>query len=489
MTGAGTMDPCRNRPDAAFWALERFGSRTALHDGDQAIDYLTLARLADAQTAALQPRQVLALECTNSLATVATYLGALRRGAVPLMVDASLPETARAALYWHYRIGRAFDGGSGRWRDTGVAPADAVQGHPALGLLLSTSGSTASPKLVRLTRDNLAANAASIVDYLGLDRGEVAITTLPLHYSYGLSVLNSHLACGARLVLTDQPVTAAPFWQQVAARGVTSLSGVPTLWRLLCRMRFERMSLPSVRSFTQAGGRLEPDEVRKLHAIAVAGGRSLFIMYGQTEASARIAYLPPALLPAKAGSIGIAIPGGQLHLVDAQGATLETPGVAGELVYRGPNVMLGYAEQADDLALGRSIDELHTGDLGQIDADGCCWITGRLKRFIKLFGHRVSLDEVEQGLRQQGLDAGVTGRDDRLMVGLAGADAAQAVALRGQLAAQLRVHASALQVTPLPALPLASNGKLQYGQLQQLLDAAAPPTPAPTFTAGAAHAR
>jgi len=463
-----------------FWQLERHGDAVALIDEHgQALSFEALALRADAAAAGLARGEVFALSCAANAATVQVYLGALRCGAVPLMLDGGLAADASTALLARYGIAQHFEGRTGTWQRSQSVTAGPAP-HSDLALLLSTSGSTASPKLVRLSRANLAANAGSIVDYLALGPTEVAITTLPLHYSYGLSVLNSHLACGARTVLSEAAVTQAEFWATVRGQGVTSLSGVPTLWRMLRRLRFERMALPSLRTLTQAGGRLEPDEVLWLAEAARAKGQRAFVMYGQTEATARIAYLPPDWLPGKAGAIGIAIPGGRLRVLSPEGKPLPV-GIDGELAYRGPNVMMGYAECAAELAGPPCVDELRTGDLGHVDADGCFWVTGRLKRIIKLFGHRVSLDEVERQLRDEGLDAGVVGRDDRLMVALVGATPAVAGQWAERLAKRHHWLPAAVAVVGLPALPLGGNGKLQYAELQrQIEQALAAPAVEPT---------
>jgi acyl-coenzyme A synthetase/AMP-(fatty) acid ligase len=237
------------------------------------------------------------------------------------------------------------------------------------------------------------------------------------------------------------------------------------------------MALPALRLMTQAGGALDADEVRWLAQLAAEQQRQLFIMYGQTEATARIACLAPERAQAKPGSIGQAIAGGTLALRDSGGKTVEGAGVEGELEYRGPNVMLGYAQTRADLALGRCTDLLRTGDLGWRDADGDYWISGRRQRFIKLFGHRCALDEVDRQLRAFGLDAAATGRDDRLMVGLVGS-AAQAQALRERLSLLYRVHASAVVVRPLAALPRNGAGKLLQAELLARLDAPLDEVPA-----------
>nr|WP_164555341.1 AMP-binding protein [Paracoccus haematequi] len=210
-----------------------------------------------------------------------------------------------------------------------------------LAMLLSTSGTTGAVKLVRLSGRNIHSNALAIADYLEIGAQDTAITTLPLHYSYGMSVLNSYLAAGARLVLTEESVTADGFWAQARGAGVTSLALVPTQFELLDKIGFQRATLPSLRYVTQAGGRLDPILAQRFAHAARAEGWQLVIMYGQTEASPRIAYVPPEAVLDNVQSIGRAIPGGRLWIENGQGHPIEDAGIAGELVYQGPNVMMG----------------------------------------------------------------------------------------------------------------------------------------------------
>jgi acyl-coenzyme A synthetase/AMP-(fatty) acid ligase len=331
--------------------------------------------------------------------------------------------------------------------------------HPELGLLLSTSGSTGSPKLVRLARGAVVANAKAIAETLALGPGEVAPTSLPLHYSYGLSVLSSHLAAGATVLLTNDGLLTEAFWTACRAHRVTSLAGVPYSYLMLRRIDLDRVAPPTLRTFTQAGGRLDPTLVRHYHAKAVARGGRLYVMYGQTEATARIAVLPPAELPARAGSVGRAIPGGSLTIDD------------GEVVYRGPNVMMGYALTRADLAHGDELGgELRTGDLGRLDDDGFLWITGRSRRIAKVFGLRVNLDELEALARAaaDGLELAAIGDDDRVVVFLAGAGAASAhlAVVRAAITGRLGLHPTGIVVTAVAALPRLASGKIDYGALE-----------------------
>ncbi len=238
--------------------------------------------------------------------------------------------------------------------------------HPDLALLLSTSGSTGAPKLVRLSHANLLSNARAIAGYLALTPADRGITSLPLHYCYGLSVLHSHLVAGAGVVMTSASVVDPCFAAAMGDGRVTNLAGVPHSFELLERAGPDVVHVPSLRFVTQAGGRMRAERVRAWAERCRQWDAAFFVMYGQTEATARMAYLPPALATEHPQAIGRAIPGGHLELRPVDGA----PAGVGELVYRGPNVMLGYATDQSELALGATVDELATGDMARYDADG-----------------------------------------------------------------------------------------------------------------------
>jgi acyl-CoA synthetase (AMP-forming)/AMP-acid ligase II len=328
--------------------------------------------------------------------------------------------------------------------------------HPDLALLLATSGSTGNPKLVRLSRTAVAANAESIATALGIDGDEVAPTTLPLFYTYGLSVLTSHLRRGATVVLERSGLTSREFWRAVDEHGATSMAAVPYQYEILHRLRFAPARYPRLRTLTQAGGRLRPDLIADFHARMAAVGGRMFVMYGQTEATARMTVLPPGCLPARLGSVGLPIPGGSVAVHP------ET----GEVIYRGPNVMMGYAENAVDLARSDDLGGvLATGDRGRLDDDGFLFITGRLKRMAKVFGVRVDLDDVERMVAHHGPVAAVAG-DDRLVVFVESNDAEVAAKLRAELAAGIGTHSSGVDVRPIGTLPLTPAGKIDYRALE-----------------------
>jgi acyl-CoA synthetase (AMP-forming)/AMP-acid ligase II len=234
------------------------------------------------------------------------------------------------------------------------------------------------------------------------------------------------------------------------------------MYETLHRLRFEPSRHPSLRTFTQAGGALRPNLVAHFHARAALAGARLVVMYGQTEATARISYVPPERLSEKLGTIGVPIPGGRLRLEPLEGGA--SGGGAAELVYEGENVMLGYAETAADLALGDTLHGvLRTGDLGTVDSDGYFSVVGRLKRFAKLFGRRVSLEDVERELESVfPVRAIATESGERLRVAVAADGDFGDDAVVSHLAKFLAVPPTAIALRRLAELPLTSTGKKDY---------------------------
>jgi acyl-CoA synthetase (AMP-forming)/AMP-acid ligase II len=344
---------------------------------------------------------------------------------------------------------------------------DAGEAGPGdeLAVLLSTSGTTGSAKLVRLARRNIEANATSIAEYLEIDEQERAILSLPIHYSYGLSVLNSHLASGASVIITPHSIMRPDFWADAARWQATSFAGVPYSYAILERTGLLRKAIPgSMRNLTQAGGRLAPDCIVRLHELMRERGGRMWVMYGQTEATARISYVPPDALPDKAGTIGIAIPGGRLSIRVGDQETTDQ-GIEGELVYRGPNVMLGYASGSQDLMLGDSLKgRLQTGDLGAVDRDGFFRLTGRTKRIAKVYGLRVNLDEIEAVASAHGPVAAVDDGEQILLWRAAGAETT-ADELRHEMAGRFGLHSRAFAIRDIDELPLKTSGKVDYDRL------------------------
>lgn len=388
--------------------------------------------------------------------SILTYLAALALGHPVLPVAPRKDDIA--ALIATYQPA-AIHGADG-WRHLEQGPARAAC-HPDLALLLSTSGSTGSPKLVRLSRQNVDSNALAIAAYLELTPQDRSALILPLHYSYGLSVLHAHLAAGASVLIGAPSLMAPDFAERID--GCTNLSGVPYSFDLMEEVGFRDRMPMSLRFMTVAGGRLDPDLVMLYGRHMKARGGRFFVMYGQTEATARMAYMKPDQALAHPDCIGDAIPGGRFSLIDEAGVEIRGTHQAGELVYRGPNVMMGYATSQSDLARGADLDALKTGDLAERLSNGLYRLVGRRNRFSKIAGLRLAHDEIEVHLAHAGIAAFVTGDDTALVI--AATTGADPAALRLQVAARTGLTANLTRVVILPDLPRHANGKPDYASI------------------------
>lgn len=376
--------------------------------------------------------------CKNTIESIVEYLACLEAGAPVVMLDATKDAETIENLRQIYKPG-------------------ITKCHPDLAVCLTTSGSTGSPKLVRLTLRNIIANAESIAEYLRIDANERPITMLPMYYSYGLSIINSHLLKGATILLTDKSYAQREFWNFLRENEATSMSGVPYTWEMLRRLRFMRMDMPSVRTMTQAGGKLNAEIALEYIRWAKSVNKQFIVMYGQTEATARMSYLPWERSEEKYASIGVAIPGGQFSLADD-----------GELIYQGANVSLGYAECAEDLMKGdENHGVLHTGDMARVDEEGFYYITGRKKRFVKVWGNRCNLDQVEQLVKPITTTCACAGVDDHITVFVTKEGLEKEI--KDLLASKTGLNPIAFAVKVIEAIPVKDSGKIDYTVLQNMI--------------------
>jgi acyl-CoA synthetase (AMP-forming)/AMP-acid ligase II len=418
------------------------------------------------------------LLCQNQYESVFFYINAIERAIVPIMVDAEsdaflvnglikeyhpdyiFTPSTKEAQFENYLVGYHLR----NYTLLKSVRQSSVTLHPELALLLSTSGTTGSPKLVRLSYNNLLSNAFSISEYLGLDSYETAISSLPMNYSFGLSIINSHLFVGGSVVMTTESITQRGFWDLFKNFKVTSLSGVPYTFDILKKFRLLNAELPSLKMLTQAGGKLSNELIEHFAQFSTNKGIQFFVMYGQTEGTARLSYLNPQFCIEKLGSIGRPIPNGEFHIIDEYGNKIDQPGTAGELVYTGPNVMLGYAECKVDLTLGNeNKGRLHTGDIAFFDEQGFYFIVGRIKRFIKLFGNRVNLDELERLLLDRKVQSACTGKDNALVIYILKPEDNDVV--KEFLAKKLGIHYSVLDIRVIQSIPKNASGKTLYSKL------------------------
>ena len=441
-------------------------------DSGRIVSYAELKHLTDEWATMVPPRSLVFLLVGNNLDSLIAYVACLNHGIVPLMLDAKIDEGLLLRFKDIYRpdfIWRPCEKGYVLEKGPRTLDFGHLELFKDLALLLTTSGSTGSPKLVRQSYKNIRANTASIVEYLKLNPSERPITTLPMNYTYGLSIINSHLAVGATILLTEKSIMQREFWNFFTDHGATSFGGVPYTYEMLDKLMFFRRKLPSLRTMTQAGGKILPELHQKFAEYAQREGKNFVVMYGQCEATARMSYLPPERALDKVGSMGIAIPGGKFTLIDVDGKEITEPEVTGELVYDGANVTLGYAGCADDLVKG---DERHgrlvTGDMAKRDADGFYYIVGRKKRFLKIFGNRVNLDETERLIKSAfpSLDCACGGVDDRMKIFVAGGENHGIGRIRDFVAETTHLNFTAFEIVPVTSIPKNTSGKTLYSELR-----------------------
>lgn len=445
-------------------------SRPAIVSGGSTLTYGELGELVSDVEKSLRHREKALVLCTGDrdLPTLAGYLAALRLGhAVAFMpgtaevVEAYRPEFVVADAAGGEGLGElGYAPSGGIWRRRRRSATEIL---PETAVLLATSGSTGSPKAVRLSYAGVAGNCAAIVRALGITAADRAATTLPITHSYGLSVVNTHLLAGASLVLSDRTPLSLALWDELARTGVTSLAAVPTTYAAFGPAHVNLLARTEIRTMTQSGARLGDELAMRLWRLMARRRGRFFVMYGQTEATARMARLDPDDLPTHLGSVGVAVPGGTLSIGATPPHHRARPG-EGEVHYSGPGVMLGYATCRADLGRGAEVDTLPTGDLGYL-RDGYLYLTGRTKRIVKVLGVRASLDDLERLVERPGQPAAVVAGTDDVVCLVGAGDPGVHEAQRRQLAESLGLPSRSVVFRAVRRLPHTPSGKIDYRKL------------------------
>ena len=463
-----------------IWDFSTFGRKPALiDDTGVTVRYDELAALQNELSDAVDSGELTMMLCINSIGALWGYAALLNGGRPLLLVSAALPEDMRRQIMNTYRPGLVYAPQSllsdyphmreirridsyALLRTNYASPYPL---HPALGQLLTTSGSTGSVKFVRQSWDGIRFNTRVIADYLNVTDTDRTMTALPMNYTYGLSVISANLLKGAAMIVTRSGVMDEEFWDLFENEHVTAFHGVPNTYDMLRRLDLFCEDFPDLRLMTQAGGKLSRELHQYFAQYAIDYGKRFIVMYGQSEATAAISYLPAEKALDKPGSVGIVVPGGEIELIDEEGKPVETARVQGELIYRGPNVTLGYASSGDDLSRGDDWHgELRTGDVATWDEDGCLYITGRIKRFLKMSGHRVSLDEIDEKIMNDiHVRCVSSGLDDHLVIFVLSGEDKNAV--QDYVRRKISVVRPSFQVALIDAFPTNEAGKILYGAL------------------------
>lgn len=415
--------------------------------------------------------------CKNTVGSMVGYLSFVERGVVPLMLSSkidnelleSLLETYTPAYLWvpteevekfHFKALYSNLGYTLLETENELYPI-----NDKLQLLMTTSGSTGSPKLVRYKKGNLEANAKNVAIVFGWSSVERSVCDLGMQYTMGLNVINTHLYVGATVLLTTYNLFSGDFWDYIRAEKATNFTGVPFSYDIFARLHFDMMDLPYLTTLAEGGGKLTDKRFIWLAEYAQKNNKRFIASFGTTETSARMAVLPPEYAITKTGSIGRAIPEGELFLIDTDGKVLEETLAEGELCYKGPNVTMGYGTCRDDLMKGDEWNGVyHTGDLARRDEDGCYYVTGRLSRFLKLLSYRVSLDQCERLIQEQfGIQCACTGTDQRMDIYIT--DSEKVKDVQDFVCNKTGLFKNLFKVFVIEKIPRNDSGKIVYKEL------------------------
>lgn len=441
------------------------------------LTYGELVNEVDDISRRVKARSVIFMLCKNTVGSLAGYMGFIEGQAVPLalsnkiekgLLDSLLTEYTPAYLWVpseqssEFACQTVFEKYGYCLLETGnpVYPI-----HDDLQFLMTTSGSTGSPKLVRYKKGNLEANARNVAKAFGWSREERPVCDLGMQYTMGLNVINTHLYVGATVLLTTYNLMSGEFWDYIKTEKATNFTGVPFSYDIFYRLHFDRMDLPYLTTLSQGGGKLTDARFVQLAEYAQKNGKRFIASFGTTETSARMACLPAEYALTKTGSIGKAIPEGELFLIDSNGAVLTEPEAEGEMCYRGPNVTMGYAVKKEELQRGDDFNgEYHTGDLARRDADGCYFVTGRMSRFLKLLSYRVSLDQSERLIQEKfGIECACTGTDQRMDIYIT--DASKQKEVLDYISETTHLFKSLFKVIVIEQIPRNDSGKIAYKAL------------------------
>lgn len=450
------------------------------------LTYGELCEEVSVMQGALHGRALAFILCENTVGSLIGYLAMLESGIVPVLLSSRLDEELLANLYRIYApsyVWLSLDGlksglqvGGSRSQSEAVLyerfgfALIATGNEPyllneLLALCMSTSGSTGSPKLVRYTRDNLEANARNVALAFEWSAAERAFADLGMQYTMGLNVINTHLSVGAEVVFCESNPMSSDYWDCLSSSKATNITGVPFSYEIFHRLHLPQRDLPYLRTLAEGGGKLSDERFKEFADYAQENGKRFIATFGTTETAARMSYLPAGYAQEKTGSIGMAIPQGEMYLVDAEGTRINEMVAEGELCYKGPNVTMGYAECKEDLALGDVWHGVYrTGDLARRDEHGFYYVTGRLSRFVKLLGHRISLDECERILQEElNASCACVGDDSAIMIFCE--DAALVDDCSQILQNKIGLRVSQCQCAHIPSIPRSDNGKIQYKKL------------------------
>jgi long-chain acyl-CoA synthetase len=459
-----------------FNILEKYKNKICVIDKANKYYYKDLLSLSAKITDVIPKRSLVLILCSNSFNYLAAYVGLLRKKCICILVDDTIDKHFLGKIINLYRPEYIFSSKNMGSCDTlkiinnthiiskTIYLNKNNRIDKNLCLLLSTSGSTGSSKFVRISNENLKANTHSISKYLKISYADRLITTLNPSYTYGFSQINTHLINGASIILNNHSFFQKEFWDLFENLKPNNFGGVPFSYEMLKKIKFQDKDLSSLKYITQAGGKLNSELHHWIVDLCKKKNIRFYTMYGATEATSRMSYLDWKFSDKKIGSIGKPIPGGKMWIIDKKNKKIKDHHKNGRLVYQGKNVSMGYANKFSDLSK-KDINKgfLVTGDIAYKDTQNFFYIVGREKRFIKIFGNRINLDEIEEKLLSEGISCACSGEDNLLTIYIE--NKKKIPLIKHYFSKKIVINQKYIKIICIKKLPRNSNGKIQYSKL------------------------
>lgn len=465
-----------------FSNLENYKKSIALVEKEKKITYEELIRNSYKFENFFKKKSLVLILCKNNIDTITAYIATVRSGSVAMLINDSLNINLIKKIIIDYnpeylfsnknhQICKLFKKECLNFKSSCLRKSIKKINYKInsqLSLLLSTSGTTGSSKHVRISQLNLISNTEAIIKSLKVKKKDITVTTLPLNYSYGMSIINTHLNRGSTIILNEESILKRNFWSLLKKNKVTSFGAVPFLIEAIVKFKLFKYFNKHLTYITQAGGALDVLIKKKFIDICNFKKIKFITMYGTTEASPRVSCLPWKYLISKTNSIGIPIKECKIFIVNENGNKIKESNKVGEIYIKGKNICLGYANTYKDLKKGNENNFLFkTGDLGMFDADGFFYITGRKKRIIKLYGHRVNLDDIEKLLKQNNIENICWGKDDKLYIFVKSFKSKKIIIKLMKYETSINVNN--YKIYKLKFFPKNSSGKITYNELEKLI--------------------
>jgi len=466
-----------------FEKFRLFKKKIALiTDSKKKYTYENLLTEIDRLNQKIKKRSLILIICNNSVSSILSYIFAIIYNHVGIMVDSKTSNKSMLKIIKNFQPNYIFfskkypKGLNKSYKKILIFHGSyilkkkddiKIELNKDLTILLSTSGSMGSSKFVKLSKMNLAQNTKSIIKYLKINNKDKSITSLPLNYSYMLSVINTHLTVGGTIAVTDLSILQKKFWVFFSKSKCTSFNGVPYNYEILSKIGFKNLINGSLKILTQAGGKLEKKINLKIIDFCRKNKLRFYAMYGQTEASPRISYLNPKYSKMKIGSIGKAIPGCKIFLEDESKNKINKPFIEGELICKGKNVFMGYSESYKDLYKeSQTKDILRTGDLSYFDNENFYFLTSRKNRVVKIFGNRIDIEQLENLLNKQKFDVYCVELKNKIII--LSEKFYEREKLIRYASNETNLNIIAFDYLEINKFPKTQNGKIDYSKLKKI---------------------